>query len=476
MNDERPIEKLLRRVAKKRRDEAGAPTELHPANRRLLQAEVARQFPKTQKQESWWAGLSLLLNRKLAYAVALVAVIGVAALLILPASNKEIPLGLMALDSKNSPAPDTQRVPMTTVTTGLTQELKDQEKKLAKEVEAATSDSLGTRDEPSLPKEKREMDTGTLGAPASAASPVVSVAPAASRSASNVEGDRTEARRQQVAESVASFNQKYSEETARKTDSSLNLSSASTQTRPAQPTLAASADAAKNSPEPEVFSRRYGLATTAAAAPATGAAKPAIVTNGAAAPGAPVTGKLNDDLNATQAFSQVVVDGYAASGLKPAGASPVLMNFIVEQNGQQIRVMDGDGSTYSGSLQLAVDEDANRKDFIARGGGLEKSRQSRTSHDSAVSSNLGGNSTAQNLFFRVSGTNRTLNQNVNFAGIFVMLTNQFPSANARFQFADKAKAANQQQIPPLLQNSGIRGRLQIGTGREVEINAVPVQK
>ena len=47
MNDERPIEKLLRRAAQKRSDEAGAPPELHPANRRLLQAEVARQFPPT---------------------------------------------------------------------------------------------------------------------------------------------------------------------------------------------------------------------------------------------------------------------------------------------------------------------------------------------------------------------------------------------------------------------------------------------
>ena len=46
MNDERPIEKLLRRFARKRRDEAGAPLELHPATRRLLQGEVLRQFPK----------------------------------------------------------------------------------------------------------------------------------------------------------------------------------------------------------------------------------------------------------------------------------------------------------------------------------------------------------------------------------------------------------------------------------------------
>ena len=38
---ERPIEKLLRDAAQKRRDEAGAPLELHSATRRLLQGEVA---------------------------------------------------------------------------------------------------------------------------------------------------------------------------------------------------------------------------------------------------------------------------------------------------------------------------------------------------------------------------------------------------------------------------------------------------
>src|SRR5437667_2602275 len=45
MDNERPIEKLLRRYAKKRRDDPAARgVELHPATRRLLQGEVSRQF------------------------------------------------------------------------------------------------------------------------------------------------------------------------------------------------------------------------------------------------------------------------------------------------------------------------------------------------------------------------------------------------------------------------------------------------
>ena len=55
MNDDRPIEKLLRRYANKRRDEAGAPVEMHPATRRLLQGEVASQF-KRQNSKGKSAG------------------------------------------------------------------------------------------------------------------------------------------------------------------------------------------------------------------------------------------------------------------------------------------------------------------------------------------------------------------------------------------------------------------------------------
>ena len=43
--DNSKIEELLKGYAKKRRDELGAPIELHPAVRKMLQGEVARQRP-----------------------------------------------------------------------------------------------------------------------------------------------------------------------------------------------------------------------------------------------------------------------------------------------------------------------------------------------------------------------------------------------------------------------------------------------
>src|SRR5262252_6657733 len=84
MEPERPIEKLLRAWGKKRRDEAGAPFEMHPATRRLLQGEVARQFGKQAKQPrtlsqvlaGWWP--------RVAWGLAVVALVGVLAVIVLP--------------------------------------------------------------------------------------------------------------------------------------------------------------------------------------------------------------------------------------------------------------------------------------------------------------------------------------------------------------------------------------------------------
>ena len=96
MNDDRPIEKLLRRYAKKRRDATGPPVTLHPATRRLLQGEVARQFRKAAP-----GGVPALLAQifrgwraQLAWAVPLFALvaIGLWSLLDRPA-KKQLALG-----------------------------------------------------------------------------------------------------------------------------------------------------------------------------------------------------------------------------------------------------------------------------------------------------------------------------------------------------------------------------------------------
>ena len=79
---EREIEKTLKAYAEKRRAEAGAPLELHPATRKMLQGEVARVHPpareETESSEGLWGWLrpgtifaSLLVLMALACAVVL---------------------------------------------------------------------------------------------------------------------------------------------------------------------------------------------------------------------------------------------------------------------------------------------------------------------------------------------------------------------------------------------------------------------
>ena len=51
MEEERKIEKLLRAYAKKRRADAGDPLKLHPAPRRQLQDEVARDCASRKDED-----------------------------------------------------------------------------------------------------------------------------------------------------------------------------------------------------------------------------------------------------------------------------------------------------------------------------------------------------------------------------------------------------------------------------------------
>src|SRR5215831_3945447 len=81
MEPERHIEKVLRELAKRRRDEAGEPHELHPATRRLFQGEIARQYAKRERgsERSFFARF----GRVFVYAACFLALI-LGAILLMP--------------------------------------------------------------------------------------------------------------------------------------------------------------------------------------------------------------------------------------------------------------------------------------------------------------------------------------------------------------------------------------------------------
>src|SRR5882672_320178 len=88
MEPERPVEKMLRDYAKKRREEAGAPLELHAATRRLLQGEVARRRAKNQGQPQSFAKLLLAAWPRIAAAIGLFAVLVFVVSVWLPGRNR----------------------------------------------------------------------------------------------------------------------------------------------------------------------------------------------------------------------------------------------------------------------------------------------------------------------------------------------------------------------------------------------------
>jgi len=190
----------------------------------------------------------------------------------------------------------------------------------------------------------------------------------------------------------------------------------------------------------------------------------------------PLSEPLNDSFKAAKA---------------PAGPH-VLNSFRVEQTGSQLRVIDSDGSVYSGSLQTSADVS----------GQLFAYDQNSAARQTLQKTN-GANEPAQpaaGFFFRVTGTNLTLNQPVVFTGNFLSDTG-IPStqtniatvsgtfgggfagagrAQAALQTATNSMSKNELQtvptIPALqLSHTRLQGQALIGGTNQVPINALPVK-
>jgi len=151
-------------------------------------------------------------------------------------------------------------------------------------------------------------------------------------------------------------------------------------------------------------------------------------------------------------------------------APPVLAHFQVQQNGNAIRVVDADGSVYDGSLQPegAVAQNAPAPAQV------EKAKEI-TSRDESQA--------AQNVSFRVSGTNKTLKQNVVFTGNLLAISDEKKYLPQSFGGSSGLAGGgggggNQIQSPPTNQlswsNSRIAGTAVVADTNSIEINAVPL--
>ena len=160
----------------------------------------------------------------------------------------------------------------------------------------------------------------------------------------------------------------------------------------------------------------------------------------------------------------------------------VLRSFQVEQAGQQIRVVDADGSVYDGAIERPENEEFAKRVAAAQTAqeDLKKKVEPEARRGESVSETAYGETAGpQNVFFHVAGTNRTLNQLVVFQGNFLANTNQTSAILQGARLATDKSALVPQQSPPLqirsqLPNALIQGQATIGDRNRVQINASPV--
>jgi len=532
MEPERKIEKLLRAYARKRRADAGDELKLHPVNRRLLQSEIARRTP-SPGEGSLFSLIFAVFRQRLAFALCVVAIAVVGASMLLPtlssakkkaqsasAMNKLREIGMAvrqyARDNKDRLPVSLDQVtnalgtrqslidPATGrpfVYAGAGEKLDDLQSNVVLAYSLADKNGHAVlfadwrvetvADKPFAELTKQKSLELAL-ADRSARERIVKTLPAAAP----------------VASGTLALTPPSTENTeialAREESNAGELGvSAAKRAEPANRQLELAESEAKKL-EPVAMPAPIH----AAAGPLGGVAQTTSV-NGS------ISGKLaatenSDALARNRSFDRIKMQttgqsGFATSqnlvqasvpmqqnlfknSVASAQAAPVLQSFQVQQNGDAISVVDRDGSVYNGSVQPANATVRNEPPPAE-----SAAAPAAPSPAEGKAAQAAGNEqqAAQNYFFRVAGTNRTLKQNVVFTGNVEPMPNtaanapQLPPAG-NFSLGglrggggaggqdNQPIAANQAPQSGLLSNARIVGTAVIDRTNQIEINAVPI--
>lgn len=430
MNEERPIEKLLRRYAKKRRDEAGPVRDLHPATRRILQSEVARQFPKPASKErsafeEFWAAFS----RRWIYAVSVLVVLMVVAAVMLPALSKSKSKTQLAQREIESPAEAMiAAAPAAIEATPASVAVDElafafETNSVASVAPVALADN--SRDELARSRFGADRDFRSGGGNIAVVTDSATIKPSAPPTFENLGTASAGAKREKWSGLYLGDVSQAQNSTVANTDLTVNTTKGS---------VANSLNLDKG-----WLARGGGLQ------------------------------EKDAEISYRQNFAndQVLAKKVMAVSGETKAITPVLANFQIEQSGNKLRVIDGDGSTYRGEVapELAyglAQNAAYKSDGKQKLAGEQRADQQQQ----AVGA----------YQFRVEGTNRTLNQQVVFYWNCVPITNAPSFSNSSLAASELKKfdAAKMPQQFPGFQNSIITGRAQIASEKEIEINARPV--
>lgn len=419
MDNERPIEKLLRHFAKKRRDDAPDPSELemHPATRRILQGEAARQFRKDQNEKRVSTETSIRWWPRLVYGLSALAIVAVIAAVFVPVLSRT--------KFKATEAQTDTEGKLALATRGA-----EESAAVPLEVSKNENSAAASRDYPKLQKAADNFGVMATNSVTLALADVP-----------RPENPASLALRETTAVPGA-----------------LAISGTAAGAPLMVPPPALNLDSTK-------WRAVYGEQVTQGEAILTAARKT----------GAEV---LQDKTAGEGRLNYVRQDQKAArfsNTGKADSKTPVLASFDVEQNGNELRVIDSDGSTYAGNIVLAVDQIETDKDSLKMKV-EEKASRNKTPTGAAVILSNGGNSPVQNNpFFRVSGTNKTLKQQVVFSGNFIQATNAAQSQLLDLRVANQEQTfSNLQAFPSVLNNSIIVGRAQVEKDKAFDVNAEQV--
>jgi hypothetical protein len=448
MEPERKIEKLLRAFAKKRRMDAGESFDLHPATRRILQAEAARRERKPREEnDGFFLRFFGGMKPSRVFAIFFFASLLISACLLFPTLGiaKKKSIGRLANNSQQSdkpaaPAPGSP--PASAVA-------ESDARKLPDKIEFDTASA----------REKTKTDNLQTN--------VISVAQAERRT-------------------EATLDQKKSNEPIPASDTLA--------TKDASSLLALTPPASSSM---EKFSSSSNAPTVAAARTPTASASKM---DSFSAPPSPYVQKKAmietpigaAELAASQRYVQsnqaVTLQSRFKNNVTSQNMTPVLANFELEQDGSSLFVRDEDGSVYKGYF-VATTDTPNES---ARARTQTRVASPRV-QEQQTPLNRNSNQAAQNYFFRVAGTNRSLQQNVVFSGNLIANSDspQAPSQNASGGFGgggggggNSAQSKTGNQIQQILKNQGqqslfsnsrIAGTAVIGNTNQVEINAVPTK-
>ncbi len=418
------MDELLKAYAKKRREQAEPSAQMHPATRKLLQDEVKRTLgaPLLPPRQNWqkWRWPLLAFGGGFAALLVMFAVINAQMRQLLPATAPADRSLSAAHPILKAPELDVAKTPSRPAILAAT--------------DKKTSDS---RDQTAPPI--AAAGSINTSAAAAAATPRTDLAEAGQPPAANSKGSQA-------------------------------LAPPETQAAPSsQPAGAVSLNETRlGAGAPSVLADKSASVSPEAVAPVNppiaAAAPPAVSAAVAKEENTPRTAPAGaaSDASYVAAGEFVQTQNLAREKAAQPSMSNVLSAFQLQRSGQNVRVLDADGSVYEGQVLDGISS-ATAMGGAGRRARYGSPRQSRDTNDGT------------NWTFKVTGTNQHLQQNVVFTGNVLTM----PAANSLNAAAGQNRSASQPQMAPAsapvspAQNSRITGQVQVGGGREIPIEAKP---